>query len=451
MSDIQRYPEYKDSGVPWLGEIPSHWKVSKLKYLGKIILGLTYSPENITDAGKGTLVLRSSNVQNGKLSFEDNVYVDSEIPTDKITTDQDILICSRNGSRSLIGKNALIIDDAINQTFGAFMTVYRTPIRSFIYFFLNSEIFKFQIGSFLTSTINQLTTANLGRFEISLPPIDEQQAIVKFLDAELNHIDTLISKQQQLLEKLTEQRSAVVTYAVTKGLDPEVAMKDSGVEWIGHIPEHWDLTFNKYLFTFSRGLTITKADLIDEGIPCISYGEVHSKYGFEVDPNIHPLKSVPESYTENFKYAVLKEGDFVFADTSEDYKGSGNFTHLNSQTLTVAGYHTVVMKQKHDHNHRYLAYMFDSKAFRTQIITQVSGVKVFSITQGILKRTPAWLPPRNEQDNIVSYLDKETNRMDKASQANNDIIAKLKEYRSALITQAVTGKIDVRQLNRLAS
>lgn len=446
MSELRRYSDYKDSGVPWLGEIPSHWEVSKLKYLGKIILGLTYSPDNITDADKGTLVLRSSNVQKSELSFKDNVYVDSEVPLNKITTDQDILICSRNGSRSLIGKNALITGDAINQTFGAFMTVYRTPIRSFIYFFLNSEIFKFQIGSFLTSTINQLTTSNLGRFEVSLPPPEEQQAIVNFLDIELKHIDTLISNQQQLIEKLAEQRSAVITHAVTKGLYPNVAMKDSGVEWLGEIPENWHLTYNKYLFNFSRGLTITKADLIDEGIPCVSYGEVHSKYGFEVDPNIHPLKCVPESYAENFKYAVLKEGDFVFADTSEDYKGSGNFTHLNSKTLTMAGYHTVVMKQKHDHNYRYLAYMFDSKAFRTQVINQVSGVKVFSVTQGILKRTSAWLPPLEEQNEIAIYLDKETNRIDQASKANSDIITKLQEYRSALITQAVTGKIDVRDI-----
>ena len=183
----------------------------------------------------------------------------------------------------------------------------------------------------------------------------------------------------------------------------------------------------------------------------MNYGEVHSKYGFEVNPKKHPLKCVNASYLKTSENALLNNGDFVFADTSEDLKGSGNFTHLNSKTLTMAGYHTVVMKQKHDHNHRYLAYMFDSKVFRTQIINRVSGVKVFSVTQGILKRIPAWLPPLTEQNNIVIYLDEQVNRMDRSSEAAKDIIGKLQEYRAALITQAVTGKIDVRHLNQRAS
>ncbi len=205
----------KDSGVEWLGDIPSHWEVKRLKFFGEIILGLTYSPSDIVDENNGNLVLRSSNIQNGKLSFQDNVYVNCEIPNKKITQKNDILICSRNGSRALIGKNALISEKASNQTFGAFMTLFRTPNYAFIYYFLNSDVFNSQIGSFLTSTINQLTTNNLGNFTVSLPPLTEQQQIADYLDKETAKIDKTKQKITELIAKLTEYRTALITNSVT--------------------------------------------------------------------------------------------------------------------------------------------------------------------------------------------------------------------------------------------
>lgn len=205
----------KKSGVEWLGDVPAHWDIKRLKFLGDIVLGLTYSPENITNEDKGTLVLRSSNIQNGKLVYEDNVFVNSDIPKRMVTTDKDILICSRNGSRSLIGKCALIEKDGLNQTFGAFMTVYRTPYRKFVYYSLNSEIFKSQIGLFLTSTINQLTTQVLGNFNIAFPPLEEQNSITDYLDQETAKIDRLCETVNQTIGRLKEYRTALITQAVT--------------------------------------------------------------------------------------------------------------------------------------------------------------------------------------------------------------------------------------------
>ncbi|STZ76533.1 restriction endonuclease subunit S [Bergeriella denitrificans] len=205
----------KNSGVAWLRDIPEHWEVKRLKFLGEIILGLTYSPENITNEDNGTLVLRSSNVQDGKLVFDDNVFVNSEIPQKIITTENDILICSRNGSRALIGKCALIEGKGLNQAFGAFMTVYRTPYRKFIYYALNSEIFKSQLGLFLTSTINQLTTQVLGNFNIAFPPLSEQTAIADYLDQKTAEIDRLTDTVNQTIGRLKEYRTALITQAVT--------------------------------------------------------------------------------------------------------------------------------------------------------------------------------------------------------------------------------------------
>ncbi|WP_288403228.1 restriction endonuclease subunit S [uncultured Acinetobacter sp.] len=211
--------EMKDSGVQWLGEIPNHWKTTRIKFLGDIVLGLTYSPEDVTTGESGTLVLRSSNVQNGVLTLDDNVYVEKNIPKKMVTTDQDILICSRNGSRALIGKCALIEGEGVGQAFGAFMTVLRSPYRKYLYYVLSSDLFKYQIGSFLTSTINQLTTYALGNFEIAFPSVEEQKQITDYLDQELAEIEKVKDNIVKTLQTLQEYRSTLITQVVTGKID----------------------------------------------------------------------------------------------------------------------------------------------------------------------------------------------------------------------------------------
>ena len=214
--------------------------------------------------------------------------------------------------------------------------------------------------------------------------------------------------------------------------------KHSGIEWLGEIPSHWDMSKLRYLFNFSKGLTITKDNLEDEGIPCVSYGEVHSKYGFEVDPTKHPLKCVNNSYLKSSENALLNKGDFVFADTSEDLKGSGNFTHLVNDEKVFAGYHTVIGRPFDYSVSRFYAYLFDSKEFRSQIQLAVKGVKVFSITQAMLRAADVWLPSNNEKYKIATFLDHETAQIDTLIAKQEKLIELLKEKRQAVISHAVT-------------
>lgn len=207
----------KDSGVEWLGQVPAHWVVKKLGYIGEAIIGLTYSPDDISDTG--VLVLRSSNVQSGRLSFEDNVFVDKVIPEKLRTQQNDILICSRNGSRELIGKNALIDESAVGQTFGAFMTVFRSDVNFYLSQVFNSHIFSAQAGSFMTSTVNQLTTGNLNSFLVPIPPLQEMREIASHLNRVREEIDELIIESSTLREVLTERRSALISAAVTGKID----------------------------------------------------------------------------------------------------------------------------------------------------------------------------------------------------------------------------------------
>ena len=144
---LKRYERYKDSGVEWLGEVPAHWEVKRLKDIGNSIIGITYSPEDVLDGGKeGVLVLRSSNIQNSKLCLKDTVFVNIRISKKQTVRQGDILICSRNGSRALIGKNIIIDEFLSGNTFGAFMTVYRSKYFRFIHKFFNSKIFESQSG-----------------------------------------------------------------------------------------------------------------------------------------------------------------------------------------------------------------------------------------------------------------------------------------------------------------
>ena len=214
--------------------------------------------------------------------------------------------------------------------------------------------------------------------------------------------------------------------------------KDSGVVWLGDMPSYWLTSKLRYMFTFGKGLSITKENLRDEGIPCVNYGEVHSKYGFEVDPAKHPLRCVEECYLKTSSSSVLNVGDFVFADTSEDVDGSGNFTQLTSDVVTFAGYHTIIVRPIDKDSHRFFAYIFDSKEFRTAIRHAVKGVKVFSITQAILRGADIWLPSQDERQRIAAFLDYETARIDRLIAQQQRLIELLKEKRQALISHAVT-------------
>jgi len=209
----------KDSGVEWLGEVPEHWEMKKLKHIGEAKNGLTYSPNDVTDADSGTLVLRSSNIQNAKLAFNDNVFVNVKIPKRMRTIKDDILICSRNGSRRLIGKNALITDEAAGQAFGAFMIVFRSDINTYLYWVLNSPLFEYQSGSFLTSTINQLTMGNLHNMEVPIPSREEQKEIINFLTKKMKGFDDLLFKAQQAIQLMQERRTALISAAVTGKID----------------------------------------------------------------------------------------------------------------------------------------------------------------------------------------------------------------------------------------
>ena len=205
----------KDSGIEWIGEIPAEWNVVKMKHLGKCRNGLTYSPENLVSEDEGILVLRSSNIKDGRLAFTDNVYVNSEVREELMVKAGDILICSRNGSRALIGKNALI-PEGLYASFGAFMMIFRCQSPKYVQMVLNSAVFSYYLGTFLTSTINQLTADNFNNMQIVYCEDEtEQEEITQYLDKKCAEIDTLIARKTALLAEMESYKKSVIYEYVT--------------------------------------------------------------------------------------------------------------------------------------------------------------------------------------------------------------------------------------------
>ena len=213
----------RDSGIPWLGEVPEHWEIKRLKHVGRAIIGLTFDPADTVTDGSGVLVLRASNVRDQKIVLEDNLFVLMDIPEILITRVGDILICSRSGSRALIGKNALIDQGAAGLTFGAFMTVFRSPHNEYLFYIFNSPLFDYQAGAFSTSTINQLTVETLNGMEIPLPPPSEQKAIVASLRGRTSCLDRLVEATDRTIALLKERRAALIAAAVTGRIGVESA------------------------------------------------------------------------------------------------------------------------------------------------------------------------------------------------------------------------------------
>lgn len=220
------------------------------------------------------------------------------------------------------------------------------------------------------------------------------------------------------------------------------AMKDSGIEWIGRIPENWATPPLRSKYSFGKGLAITKADLADDGAPVISYGQIHAKDNIGVAVRDTLIRYLPLDHSSLTESSKTESGDLIFADTSEDVQGCGNCVYIDRKESIYAGYHTLILRPKVKGLGRYYAYLFASDAWRSQVRANVAGVKVYSITQDILKKTILLEPPSEEQEGIVAFLDAKCSEIDSLIAAKEKTNALLKERRQSLIYEAVTKGLD---------
>ncbi|EPT9362728.1 restriction endonuclease subunit S [Campylobacter upsaliensis] len=449
---------YKPSGIEWLGEIPQGWEIKKLKYIGEIFGGVT--GKTIKDFSKEYKLnfkpyITFTNVCNNAVINPDlmeYVFIDSKEKQNKVLKN-DILFLQSSETFEDVGKSAIYLndDEVYLNTFCKGFRIEREAYPMYLNYLLSSLSYK----RYFMSVCSGFTRINLRQehfldIPLILPPLQEQKEIAEFLDKKCEKIQNYINKKQKLITLLQEKKQALINEVVTKGLNPNIEFKNSDIEYLGLIPHHWEVKKLKILFSLGNGLNITKQDFVSYGIPCVSYGEIHSKYPCRLDTSIHKLPYVSETYFADKPQSLLTKGDFVFADTSEDIEGSGNFTSIQSYMPVFAGYHTIILKPKiSEINDLYFSFLFDSFGIRSQIRKEVCGVKVFSITKSILKEIQCLLPPLQEQKQIANFLDEKCEKINSAIEKTKRQITLIKEYKNTLINETVCGRINLQKKERI--
>lgn len=415
---LPSYPEYQDSGVEWLGKIPTTWSVKRIKqttYLkGRVgWKGLTsdeYLEDGYAYLVTGTDFSKKFINWNDCHCIEENRYEDD--PYIQLR-DGDLLI-TKDGT---IGKLALVtgLDRPACLNSGIFLIRPTSSyLTEYMYWVLQSNAFKvFCDLSSLGSTIQHLYQNVFEDFSFPVPSSHEQVGIAKFLDRETAKIDTLIAEQEKLLTLLAEKRQATISHAVTKGLNPDVPMKDSGVEWLGEVPRSWDLKALKRVVTLQRGHDLPSDQRQEGVVPVVSSGGISGYHDLAM--------SGPTVVTG--RYGTI--GEFFLIET--------DCWPLNTALYAVEMYSNAP---------RYIWYMLQSLSHVFVLNSLKSAVP--GVDRNDIHPTMVCIPPLDEQKRIVTFLDMELGKLDILRDHSHRAINLLKERRSALISAAVTGQIDVR-------
>lgn len=430
--------EMKNSGVEWLGKIPNHWRIRRIKNLFELRNEKNY--EALEDVNLISLYTDKGVVQHSDLT---ETTGNKAVTADgyKIVKEDDIVVNIILCWMGAVGRSAY--NGVTSPAYDVYKPLHDTNSKYYHYLFrtsqFNGECYRYGRGIMLMRWRTYST--EFRAISVPLPPKDEQERIVEFLDKKLDDVDRLIGNVQTQIEKLKAYKQSLITEVVTKGLDSTVPMKNSGVEWIGEIPEKWSVVPLKSKFSFGKGLPITKDDLVEEGIPVISYGQIHAKWNTGVTTHENLLRYVNESYLESNSSALVKKGDLIMADTSEDRDGCGNCAYIDIDETVFAGYHTIILNALNSENNKYFAYLFLTDNWRSQIRKAVSEVKLFSISRRILGCVSVLVP--NNAENIVNYLDAKCAYIDRLIAIKQAKIEKLEQYKRSLIYEYVTGKKEV--------
>jgi len=430
---LPRYPEYKDSGVEWLGEVPVHWEVKSIKWLSPVQRGASPrpidDPKYFDEEGEYAWV-RIADVSASDGELRDTTQRLSDLGSSlSVKINPGELFISIAGT---VGKPCIsTIKACIHDGFVYFPTLQIPPI--FLYRIFEAGVCYGGLGKFGTQL--NLNTDTIGSIRIALPPADELNTVLAFLDRETGKIDELIAEQQRLVELLAEKRQAVISHAVTKGLNPDVPMKDSGIEWLGDVPAHWEvMSLRRCLLEHRQGY-YSELPYVDSGIKLLRITDLRDfgKADFSQCPQVENLAEL-----EPF---LLKSSDFVFARTG----GAGSFGLIQTLNEPVAYASYLIRFRFADSTHaNFLRYFFLSSGFEIAVRQNIHGGVNKNIHAEDIKNQFIALPPIPEQIGIAQLLEIETTKFDTLITEANRTIDLLKERRSALISAAVTGKIDVR-------
>ena len=439
-----KYPKYKESGVEWLGDVPEHWDIVQVKRVAAIRYGIGEPPKYHEE---GTPLIRATNVHAGRLFAEGMVFVDpSEIPEQRIVwlTTGDIIVV-RSGAYT--GDSA-IIPEGFGPCIAGFDMVLRchSARPRFIQFALLSNYLKEgQIDlEKMRAAQPHLNAEELGSCFLVLPSADDQNVIASFLHQETLKIDELVAEQRRLIELLKEKRQAVISHAVTKGLNHHAPMKPSGIDWLGDVPEHWSVaSVRRMVRRIEQGWSpecIARPAEPDEwGVlksGCVNRGV------FVEQEN----KALPETLDPIPAYEI-HPSDVLMSRASGSPELVGSTAYIRAtRTKLMLSDKIFRIHPEPSIDREFFVAVFNSRVMRSQIERAISGAEGLAnnLPQSAMKRFFCLVPPIDEQKEIVRYLATHCAAFDALTAEAERGIELLQERRTALISAAVTGKIDVR-------
>jgi len=424
---MNRHDSYKDSGVEWMNEIPSNWEKSRIRMVGDLYGGLTGkkgSDFNDEDNPSNKPFVPFTNIFNNTYISRDHfqyVNVEEDENQNRVLKN-DLFFLMSSESYEDLGKCSILLEDIEELYLNSFCKGFRIKDSKVYPLFLNYQLLGSLHKEMISVEGNGFTRINLRQdrlldIPVFIPPLSEQQQIVSFLDTKTSLIDSLIEKTQQKIELLKEKRTSLINEVVTKGLNPNVEMKDSGVEWIGKIPSHWVLSKVMYVLEFHNNVRIP--------LSSEDRGKRQGQYRYYGSTGII-------DYIDDY----LFDGEYILI--GED----GSNLRLRTYRLSNVVFgkfwvnnHSHILRSKDGNNH-YYSHLLELTDFSNYI----TGSTQPKLTMDNLKIVPMVSPPLSEQKQIVEYLDEQTGLIDKTISIEKKRTELLKEYRQSLISEVVTGK-----------
>ncbi|HIC9324300.1 TPA: restriction endonuclease subunit S [Campylobacter jejuni] len=422
---------FKESGIEWLGEIPEHWEVVKINKIVTFVNGYAFENFDFNPIFE-IPVIRIGDMQKEKILYDNCLKTkEKEKLKQFLISNNDILIAL---SGATTGKIAFCDTDNkayINQR----VAIVRSKLKLVKYYFLTRGFSLLIELACNGSAQPNISTKEIGEFKIPLPPLKEQEQIANFLDEKCKKIANFIEKKEKLITLLKEQKQALINETITKGLDKNINFKDSGIEWLGEIPQHWRIVKLKYVAFTNIGLVYTPDDIIensDEGYPVLRANNIQNgKIDYQ---DLIYIKS-----KQIGKKQIISSGDLLMCVRNGSENLLGKTAKIQDGYFSFGAFTAIIKSQFND----YFYWIFQTNMLRKSIASFSASNGIGQISQDDIKNFIISFPPLKEQEQIAQFLDSEISKIDKIIEKTKKQIKLIKEYKTTLINQAVCGRIDL--------
>lgn len=433
--------EMKYSGFSCIGYIPNNWNTTKIKMLADMYTGNSISDdmkENyaVNENAIPYISTKDLDLSSKSINYDNGLFIPKGEKGFRLAEKDSILLCIEGGSA---GKKIAFTDRDVNFVNKLCCVKSKKYNNKFIYYYLNSSAFIEQFNINLSGLIGGVSINLLKQIIAVVPCMEEQQQIVNYLDKKVYEIDDIISKQKSLIEKYKAYKQSLITETVTKGLNKNVPMKDSGIEYLGFIPYNWRMKRLRFMGTLQNGISKSSEEF-GFGYPFVSYSDVYKNS--IIPKSVSGL--INSSIKDRDNYSV-KEGDVFFTRTSETIEevGIASICMNTIEDATFAGFIIRFRAITDELDNGFSKYYFRSEIHRKFFVKEMNLVTRASLSQELLKKLPILIPSIKEQKEIADFLDKKCNAIDSAISKKEQLISKLEDYKKSLIYECVTGKREV--------